>query len=164
LFSLLQTINLASEKILVTTPYFVPGDSLLDGLVVAALSGVSVKLLVPGISDSLIVNAAARSYYNDLLQAGVEIYLYKKGFLHAKTVVADRKIGIVGTANMDYRSFDLNFEVNAIVYDIEFATELRSVFYDDIKEAERIDLKMWNSRPWYTVLFEKTARLISPLL
>ena len=164
LFSLLQTINLATEEILVTTPYFVPGDSLLDALVVAALSGISVKLLVPGISDSVIVNAAARSYYNDLLQAGVEVYLYRKGFLHAKTVVADGKIGIVGTANMDYRSFDLNFEVNAIVYDNEFASELRNVFYDDIKDAERIDVDVWYARPWYAILFEKTARLISPLL
>jgi cardiolipin synthase len=137
---------------------------LLDGLVVAALSGVSVKLLVPGISDSRVVNAAARSYYGELLRAGVEIYLYRKGFLHAKTVVADTKTAIVGTANMDYRSFDLNFEVNAIIYDGEFATELRNVFYEDVKDAEKIDYNLWNARPWYAILFEKTARLISPLL
>ena len=164
LFSLLQTINLATEEILVTTPYFVPGESLLDALVVAALSGVSVKILVPGVSDSVIVNAAARSYYEELLRAGVEIYLYRKGFLHAKTVVADSKTAIVGTANMDYRSFDLNFEVNAIVYDGEFAHELRNVFYDDIQYAEKIEYQAWSARPWYTVLFEKTARLVSPLL
>ena len=99
-----------------------------------------------------------------MLRSGAEIYLYRKGFLHAKTVVADGKTGIVGTANMDYRSFDLNFEVNAIVYDAEFATELRNVFYEDLKDAQKIDYQLWRARSWYTVLFEKTARLISPLL
>ena len=120
--------------------------------------------MVPGLSDSTIVNAAARSYYDDLLAAGVEIYLYRKGFVHAKTLVADRKIAIIGTANMDYRSFDLNFEVNAIVYDAEFAIELADVFYEDLKCAEKIVLHDWRSRPMYSQLLEKTARLVSPLL
>src|SRR5690606_26582820 len=96
LFSLLQAINLAGQEILITTPYFIPGESLLDALMVAALGGVSVKLLVPGSSDNALVNAASKSYYDDLLKAGVEIYLYKKGFVHAKTLVADKKIAIVG--------------------------------------------------------------------
>jgi len=86
-------------------------------------------MLVPGISDSAIVNAAARSYYDELLSAGVEIFLYKKGFVHAKTLVADREISIVGTANMDHRSLELNFEVNSIIYDKEFSTELTEIFY-----------------------------------
>ncbi|MBL7735569.1 MAG: cardiolipin synthase [Chitinophagaceae bacterium] len=164
LFSLLQAINLATEEILITTPYFIPGESLLDALIVASLSGVSVKLLAPGHSDSKLVNAAAKSYYDDLLRAGVEIYLYTKGFVHAKTLVADGKIGIVGTANMDYRSFDLNFEVNAIVYDKSFANELRDVFYSDLKDAERIDRGAWGRRPILSQLLEKSARLVSPLL
>jgi len=164
LFSILQAINLAATEILITTPYFIPGESLLDALTVASLSGVSVKLLVPGISDSRVVNAAAHSYYDDLLNAGVEIYLYRKGFVHAKTPVADKKIAIVGTANMDHRSFDLNFEVNAIVYDHELARELSNIFYEDIKNANKIDLGEWNARPRYKQLIEKTARLVSPLL
>ncbi|HRP58137.1 cardiolipin synthase [Agriterribacter sp.] len=164
LFSLLQAINLAAKEILITTPYFIPGESLLDALMVAALGGVSVKLLVPGISDSVLVNAAARSYYDDLLKAGVEIYLYKKGFVHAKTLVSDKKIAIVGTANMDYRSFDLNFEVNAIVYDSGVAGELAGVFYEDILTAEKIDPVAWENRPLWKQMFEKTARLVSPLL
>jgi len=164
LFSLLQAINLATKEILITTPYFIPGESLLDALTVAALGGVSVKLIVPGISDSKLVNFAARSYYNDLLKAGVEIYQYSKGFVHAKTMVTDRKIAIVGTANMDYRSFDLNFEVNAIVYDKKFANELADIFDKDIQDAEKIDAAAWDSRPPYKQLLEKTARLISPLL
>lgn len=164
LFSILQAINLASTEILITTPYFIPGESTLDALIIASLGGVSVKLLVPGISDSKIVNAAARSYYDDLLSAGVEIYLYKKGFVHAKSLVADKKIAMVGTANMDHRSFDLNFEVNAIVYDQEIGTALSNVFYEDLKDAEQIDIYKWKKRAWYKQLTEKIARLVSPLL
>lgn len=164
LYSLLQAISLAKEEVLITTPYFIPDESIMDALLVAALGGVSVKLLVPGISDSVLVNAAAHSYYTDLLKAGVEIYLYKKGFVHAKTLVADKKMAIVGTANMDHRSFDLNFEVNAIVYDEEIAKELTDVFYLDIKDAEKIDVNNWEGRPLYKQMMERTARLISPLL
>jgi cardiolipin synthase len=164
LFSILKAINLATKEILISTPYFIPGDSLTEALIIASLSGISVKLLVPDKSDSILVNSAARSYYNDLLQEGVEIYLYRKGFLHAKTLVADGKIAVVGTANMDFRSFDLNFEVNAIVYDTEIANQLSAIFFEDIKHAEKIDAKAWTSRPKYRQLLEKTARLVSPLL
>ena len=164
LFSQLQAINLATKEILITTPYFIPGESIIDALIVAALGGVAVKLLVPESSDSRFVNAAARSYYGDLLAAGIEIYLYQKGFLHAKTLVTDRKLAIVGTANMDSRSFDLNFEVNALVYDRAIAESLATIFYEDLKDAEKIDLLIWTNRPLYAQLIEKTARLISPLL
>ncbi|MEQ7800457.1 cardiolipin synthase [Pedobacter sp. ASV1-7] len=164
LFSTLQAINLATTEILITSPYFIPGESLLDALSISSLSGISVKLLVPGRSDSILVNSAARSYYNDLLKAGVEIYQYQKGFVHAKTMVTDKKVAIVGTANMDFRSFDLNFEVNAIVYDTEIASELSEIFYDDLKDAIRIDAEQWANRPLYRQLLEKAARLLSPLL
>lgn len=164
LFSLLQAIFLAQEEILITTPYFIPGESILEALIVAALSGLKVKLLVPGVSDSVFVNTAARSYYSELLKAGVEIYRYQKGFVHAKTMVTDSKVAIVGTANMDYRSFDLNFEVNAIVYDQAIAHELRTIFYEDLKGAERMDPITWDARPWYYEMAEKTARLIAPIL
>ena len=164
LFSLLQAINLATKEVLITTPYFIPGESLLDALIIASLSGISVRLLVPGKSDSMLVDGAASSYYDDLLKAGVEIYQYRKGFIHAKTFVADSKIAIVGTANMDFRSFDLNFEVNAIVYDADIANELRAIFFDDLKDAERIDPDLWHKRSRMKQLWQKTARLVSPLL
>ncbi|MBN8785918.1 MAG: cardiolipin synthase [Terrimonas sp.] len=164
LFSILQAINLATQEILITTPYFIPGESVIDALLVSAMGGVKVKILVPDKSDSIIVNAAARSYYGDLARAGIEIYLYRKGFVHAKTLVADRKLSVVGTANMDYRSFDLNFEVNAIVYDKEIANQMADVFYNDIKDAELVDIEKWDKRPLYKEMIEKTARLISPLL
>lgn len=164
LFSFLQAINLAEQEILVTTPYFIPGDSLLDALVVAALSGVRVKLLVPGVSDSRLVNAAASSYYGDLMSAGVEIYRYQKGFVHAKTMVTDGKLAVVGTANLDYRSFDLNFEVAAFVYDTGVADELKQAFNDDLSNSERIDYHAWQNRSRAQRLGQKIARMVAPLL
>ena len=164
LYSILQAIYLAEEEILITTPYFIPGESLLDALNIAAMSGLKVKLLVPYESDTLLVNAASRAYYREILNAGVEVYRYKKGFVHAKTIVTDKKIAIVGTANMDNRSFELNFEVNAIVYDEEIATELTKTFYNDLLDAEQIDKEKWINRPWYIRLGDKIAKLLSPML
>ena len=164
LFSILQAIYLAKEEILITTPYFIPGDSIMDALRIAALSGLKVKLLVPGVCDSRIVNAASKSNYNDLLKAGVEIYLYRKGFVHSKTLITDGKLFIVGTANMDRRSFDLNFEVNAVVYDATHARQMRSVFLEDIGSAEQIDKEAWLNRKWYHQFPEKLCRLFSPVL
>ncbi len=164
LFSILQAIYLAEKEILITTPYFIPGDNIIDALRIAASSGLSVKLLVPGKCDSRIVNAASKANYNSLLKAGVEIYLYKKGFVHAKSMVTDSKLSMVGTANMDFRSFELNFEVNAIVYDEEFARNLRKVFFDDLANAEKIDPDKWYVRRITTRLFERMARLLSPTL
>ncbi|MEO9211470.1 MAG: cardiolipin synthase, partial [Ginsengibacter sp.] len=164
LYSIIQAINLATEEILISTPYFIPGESLLDAMIISARSGIKIKLLVPGKSDSKLVNAAAKSYYNELLAAGVEIYRYYKGFVHAKTIVTDRKVAMIGTANMDYRSFDLNFEVNAVVYDQSFAEELSQSFFNDLQNAEQIDPLTWGDRPWYKQLAEKTARLVSPLM
>ncbi|MFD2824071.1 cardiolipin synthase [Lacinutrix iliipiscaria] len=164
LFALLQAINLAKKEVLITTPYFIPGESILNALIISAKSGVSIKLLVPGISDSKLVNYAARSYYSDLMSAGVEIYKYQKGFVHAKTLVIDNEIAIVGTANMDIRSFELNFEVNAIVYDKVVADELKTAFFEDLNHSEKIDLETWKNRPQHKQFFEKIARLFSPML
>ena len=164
LFSFLQAINLAKQEILVTTPYFIPGDSLLDALAVASLSGVRVKLVVPGVSDSWLVNAAASSYYGDMMNAGVEIYRYQKGFVHAKTMVTDGKLAVVGTANLDYRSFDLNFEVAAFVYDTGLAEQLKQAFNDDLAHSERIDYETWKQRSRIRRLGQKMARMVAPLL
>jgi cardiolipin synthase len=164
LFSILQAIYLAKEEILITTPYFIPGDSVLESLRVAAISGLKVKLLVPGKGDSRIVNAASKSNYADLLIAGVEIYMYQKGFVHAKTLVTDGKLTVAGTANMDHRSFELNFEVNAIIYDTKVATDMRTIFFKDLDDAQKIDKEAWINRPWYRTLPERACRLFSPVL
>lgn len=164
LYSLLQAISLAEEEILITTPYFVPNESIMDALCIASMSGVKVKLLVPKISDSRVVNAAASSFYEELLKSGAQIYRYTKGFVHAKTMVIDDEIAIVGSANMDMRSFDLNFEVNAIVYDKGINNKLKEAFFNDLNDAQEVDLEAWLARAWYYELIEKLARLLSPLL
>jgi len=164
LYAMLRAISLAKKELLITTPYFIPGESIMEALIVAAYSGIRIRILVPGISDSLLVNTAANSYYATLLEAGVEIYRYKKGFVHAKTLVSDRNLAMVGTANMDHRSFDLNFEVNALVYGTSIAGQLAQAFETDLQDAERIDAEKWLNRPLYMQLFEKTCRLLSPLL
>ncbi len=164
MFSLVKAIGIAEREILITTPYFIPGETLLDALTVAALSGIKVKLLVPDQSDSKMVDLAARSYYESLMRAGVEIYLYKKGFVHAKTLVADGSLAVIGTANMDHRSFDLNFEVNSIIYDAQIGKQLTKVFYQDLADAERINLEDWQQRGILKQFPEKVARLFSPLL
>ena len=164
LFSILQAVSLAKKEILITSPYFIPGDAILNALKIAALSGISVKLLVPGISDSKLVNAACRSYYGELMDAGVEIFLYKRGFVHAKTIVTDGNLSIVGTANMDNRSFELNFEVNVILYDEEVSQQLQSIFFNDLADAQQIDPEVWNKRSIFKQLPEKLARLFSPVM
>lgn len=164
LYSLMEAIASAESKILITTPYFIPGENLLDVLIIAAKSGVEVLLLIPGISDSGIVNSAARSYYTLLLQQGVRIFEYQKGFVHAKTILIDNSFAMIGSANMDYRSFDLNFEVNAIVYSQEIAAQLHQAFYEDLKDSIEINAEQWLSRPKYKHMWEKLVRLLAPFL
>jgi cardiolipin synthase len=162
--SFLKAINLAKREILLSTPYLIPGGSIMDALKVAALGGAKVKILVPGISDSPLVNAAAWSNYGELLKSGVEIFGYHKGFIHAKSMVIDGDISILGTANLDHRSFELNFEVNAIIYGAELAEQVKKSFTEDLHFAQRISYEDWKSRPAYIKLRERTARLLSPLL
>ncbi|WP_428331639.1 cardiolipin synthase [Mucilaginibacter sp.] len=164
MYALMQTISLAKKELLITSPYFIPGQTILDAICASAMSGVKIKLLVPYKSDSALVNAAAKSFYNEILEAGVEVYLYKKGFVHAKTVVADGQLAIIGTANMDHRSFELNFEVNAMVYDKALANELRNAFEEDLKHSVKINAKDWAKRTLFRQLPEKLCRLFSPLL
>ncbi|WP_222537814.1 cardiolipin synthase [Pedobacter polysacchareus] len=164
LLNLIQAIGMADQEILITSPYFIPGISLLDALYVAALSGVKIKLLVPFQSDSVWVAAAARSYYQELLDVGVEIYQYQKGFIHAKTMVIDEQLSFIGTANMDERSFELNFEVNTVVYDDEIAKQLKAAFEEDLEVSKIIDANVWTARSAWVQLPEKIARLLSPLL
>ena len=163
-YSLLESISAAKKSIYITSPYFIPGESLMDALIIAIQSGLDVKVLVPGISDSKMVNAAASAYYTELLQYGAKIYKYNKGFVHAKTMVIDDDLAIIGSANMDYRSFDLNFEVNAMIYSKNIAKQLKDAFENDLKESAQIDAHSWLNRPKHIHLWEKIVRLLSPFL
>src|SRR5699024_5204166 len=115
----------AKEYVYLQTPHFIPDESLMDALRIAALSGVKIKLMMPNKPDLIFVYWATLSYIGKLLNEGAEVYLYQNGFLHAKTIVVDGKISSVGTANIDVRSFRLNFEVNAFVYDVPLAKKLK---------------------------------------
>ncbi|MCG4734356.1 phospholipase D-like domain-containing protein, partial [Casaltella massiliensis] len=105
----------AKERVYIETPYFIPDESLLRALKSAALRGVDVRIIFPGIADHKIVHQASYSYFDDILRSGGKVYLYKKGFIHAKVVIIDDKIASTGSANMDLRSFMLNFEINAFM-------------------------------------------------
>ena len=164
LYSLIQTILLAKKELLITTPYFIPSNSFMNAVKIASLSGVDVKLLIPGVSDSNIVNMTSQSFYQELLEAGVKIYRYNKGFVHAKTLVCDELVSIVGTANLDNRSFDLNFEVNAVVYDKNIASQLSQQFHLDLASSEEILLEEWKKRAWYKKFIEQVLHLFSALM
>lgn len=154
----------AREQVYITSPYFIPNNSINDAIKKAALSGKDVRLLVPGVSDSHFVNAASRSYYGELLSCGVKIYLYQKGFVHAKTIVVDSNLAIVSTANMDFRSFDFNFEIGAVIYGERVSGELREQFLHDIQYSEQLTINAWRARGKFSRLVENLARLFSPLL
>ncbi len=164
MLSTLGIITASKKRLYITTPYFIPSESIVDAIVYAALSGVDVRMLVPGISDSKIVNSASSSYYGRLLKAGVKIYRYQKGFVHAKTIVSDDTLAVVGSANMDIRSFDLNFEVTALVFSREINNELFENFMKDIEDSEELHEKEWLQRSWFKQFGNALARLVSPLL
>jgi len=155
-------INASSQRAWLTTPYFVPGEPALMALTSAALRGVDVRLLVPRRSDSLIVSAAARSYYDELIAAGVKVWEYKARMLHSKTLVVDDNCAMAGTANFDNRSFRLNFEVMAVVYGPALAGPLAAQFEIDLRSAAAVHAH--RPQRFLTRLADATARLFSPLL
>lgn len=159
-----RLFSMARQNLYVTNPYFIPNEAIMNSLMQAGISGVDVRLMVPKKSDSAIVGAASRFYFQQLLDAGVRIFLYKKGFVHAKTVVADGRLSVVGTANMDIRSFDLNFEIMSVIYSEEFATDLTKAFRDDLEECEEIDGEAWRQISVLKKLTYAIARLISSFL
>ena len=164
MLSYFKIFTVAKEKLYVTNPYFIPNDSILDALKQAALSGVDVRILMPEKSDSAVVGAASKFYYEELLQAGVKIFLYKKGFVHAKTVVADGDLSVVGSANMDIRSFDLNFEIMSVIYGAPFAKQLEGAFLNDMKECTELCYESWIKQSTFRKLTYAAARLVSSFL
>ncbi|MEZ4265999.1 MAG: cardiolipin synthase [Myxococcota bacterium] len=159
-----RAILLAQKRVWVTSPYFVPDPVIEHAMITAALSGVDVRLLLPARSDHMLVSLAARGYYPDLLAAGVQIHEYARGFVHAKTLVVDDWLATVGSANMDIRSFRLNFELNAFVFGTRVASELAGQFEDDIAHAKPVDLEGSLRPPYFRRLVLSAARILSPLL
>lgn len=159
-----KMINTAKEYVYLQTPYFIPDDTLLDALKIAALSGVDVRLMVPNKPDHMFVYWATLSNVGDLLKAGAKVYAYENGFIHAKTLVVDDAIASVGTANIDHRSFRLNFEVNAFLYDEKSSIKLREVFEKDIKVSTELTYDNYQKRSVMIKIKESVSRLISPIL
>ena len=157
-------ITNAEDHVYITTPYFIPNSEIVTALQVLARSNKEVKIIVPKKSDSWIAEYATNSYLEMLLEAGVEVYRYTKGFIHAKTMVVDGVFCTVGTTNMDYRSFNINFEVNALIYNKKISSELTEFFNDDLKDCEKLELKSWQNRSKRTKLIEAVARLMAPIL
>jgi cardiolipin synthase len=161
---LLGLINAARRELVLTTPYLVPDDSMIVALRGAAGRGVQVTLILPEKVDSLLTRYASRSYYDDLLEAGVEIQLYRGGLLHTKSISVDRAMSMFGTVNLDMRSLWLNYEVALFIYQPEFAGALRELQQTYVAQSVRLQPAAWAARPFRERLLENTLRLFSPLL
>ncbi|MBS7349376.1 MAG: cardiolipin synthase, partial [Comamonas sp.] len=159
---LLDACHAAHQRLWLTTPYFVPTEALVLALTSAALRGVDVRVLVPERSDSRLVTAAARSYFDELLMHGVRVLEYQGRMLHAKTLLVDDWLGMVGTANFDNRSFRLNYEVCALIYGSQLAHDLALQFEQDSQQARSVPYG--RLQPFAQRLLDASARLFSPLL
>jgi cardiolipin synthase len=157
-------ISSAQSSIYISSPYFLPNESILTALKTASLSGLDVRILLPARSDSKMVFWSSRSYVTELLEAGIRIYFYEKGFPHSKLLIVDGVLSSVGTANLDIRSFDQNFEVSAIIYDEVITNELMESFFVDLQNSTEITLEKWEKRSRMDGIKESVARIFSPLL
>ncbi len=157
-------MHLARSYLYIANAYFIPNESILTALKTSAMSGVDVRILIPARSDSSVAHWSMQSYLEELLESGVKIYLYNRGFLHAKVLVSDDLLSSIGTANFDPRSFDQNFEINAFIYDEGTAKRLREDFLKDFEESIPLSLEIVRGVPSWKKMLASLARLLSPLL
>ncbi|WP_338472001.1 cardiolipin synthase [Niallia sp. XMNu-256] len=163
-YGYIKMISYARESILIQTPYFIPDASLLDSLRIASLTGKDVRIMIPNKPDHPFVYWATYFYIGEMLKAGAKAYIYDNGFIHAKTIIIDGKLASVGTANIDVRSFKLNFEVNAFLYDEEIASSLTESFNKDIVVSTELTLEEYEQRSLKIRFKESISRLLSPIL
>ncbi len=159
----LSLISSAHDNIRITTPYLIPDKSIMDALKTAALSGVNVEIIIPAKPDHFFAFWATRSNLKPLVESGVKVYQYTKGFIHSKTIVIDSAITTIGSTNLDYRSMELNFEINAFIYDEDMARTMEKIYVEDLAKAERITLQELKDRPFYHRIFEAFGKIVSPL-
>ncbi|AEV96068.1 cardiolipin synthase [Pediococcus claussenii] len=160
----LKMINAAKRSIWIQSPYLIPDDSVLDALRIAAASGVDVRIMVPHMPDHAFVYRATQYYAWQCAKWGIKVYYYNNGFLHAKTMVVDGKISSVGSANMDFRSFKLNFEVNSFMYDANIAHRLEKIYRRDILESTLQTAEMFEKQSSWLKFKQIFSRLLSPIL
>ncbi|OAM29039.1 MULTISPECIES: cardiolipin synthase [Eikenella] len=161
---LLNALNVAQERVVISTPYFVPDEALLNTLTMTAQRGVEVVLILPRRNDSRLVRYASSAYYQPLLDAGVKLKMYGGGLLHTKAVVVDGRFALFGTVNMDMRSFYLNLEVSLALYSPESVAAVAALLEGYLKNCEEVELKKWQQRPRIRRFAERCVRLASPLL
>lgn len=154
----------AKKYIYIQTPYFVPPEPMLQALQSAALSGVDVRVMVPKKADLSFMGPANRSYFTECLEAGIRIYERSGRFIHSKTFVSDDYLSEIGSANMDFRSFNIDYELNAYIYDITAAKVNKAIFMKDMEASHEVTLEDWTARPWYQKFVQKVIRLFAPLL
>ena len=160
----LKMIYGAENSIYIQTPYFIPDPAMLEALQVAARSGVDVRVMIPDRPDHPFVYGANNSFVGEMLEAGARCYRYNRGFLHSKTICIDGRILSIGTTNMDVRSFKLNFEINAFIYDEDIAQLHDEIFRDDLKESREVTVREYENRGWTMKVRESISRLLSPIL
>ncbi len=160
----LRLIHMARKNIYIQTPYFVPDDDIKSALVIAAKSGIDVRIMIPCKPDHPFVYWATYSYIGEMIEAGARCYTYDNGFLHSKCLCVDGLVSCVGTANMDIRSFELNFEVNAVIYSSKTTLRLEKIFENDIPKSTMITRKKYRQRNWFIRFREQFCRLFSPVL
>lgn len=160
----LRMINNAEDYILIQSPYFVPDESILEALKIALLSGIDVRIMIPNKPDHIFIYWVTLAYVGELIEYGAKIYIYENGFLHAKTIVVDDSVCSVGSCNFDIRSFRLNFETNAFIYDKKVATQLKNIFVEDIKKCTYYNKELYQNRSRRIKIKESISRLFSPLL
>lgn len=159
----LKMIQLARDRLYVQTPYLVPDDPVLEALKLAAYSGVDVRVMIPGLSNNPIVHRVTMAYAGELLKAGVRVWEYE-GFLHSKAILSDRSVLSIGTTNMDVRSFGLNFEANAFIYDEAKVQEFAAAFHADLTVSRELTLERYERRGYRERFFEGLFRLLAPLM
>lgn len=162
--NVLKLIMKAQRYIYIQTPYFVPDDTILDALKIAALSGIEIKIMIPDKPDHFFIYWVNQYFCGELLDLGVEIYRYSRGFLHSKFIVVDDEVVTVGTANFDYRSFYQNFEINVNIYEKDIAKTFKKIFNDDIKFSHRFIRSEYSKRGYYIKFKESICRLLAPIM
>lgn len=160
----LKAITSAKRLIWIQTPYFLPTDALFNALQAAALSNIDVRIMMPAHTDSLLLHYASFSYITQCLAAGIKIYLYQPGMLHAKAMIIDDDLVTAGSTNFDFRSFENNFECNLFILDSEVNSKMRDIFYEDMKQCEKLQKEKWRKRPLSHRFLESLLRLVSPIL
>lgn len=160
----LKAISLARKSIYIQTPYFLPTDALQKALEAAALSKIDVRIMIPRSGDSRMLQYASFSYVTQCLKAGIKVYLYNPGMLHAKTMIIDDNLVTTGSTNFDFRSFENNFESNLLIYDKELNREMRDIFFRDMGSCTRLSYASWHRRPALQRAWESVIRLVSPIL